>query len=221
MKIVKSLIILIVGLGFCSCEDVFVNEIDEKEVVLIAPGDGLVTELSQLTFWWETIEDVDNYNIQIVSPSFENVAEVIVDSLTPNSSIEFSLVPNKYEWRVKAVNSISETEYSAASFEITETIVDISSKQVKLTSPADKHTTVNTDITFLWEKLQGANTYNIIIVKGSFDIVEDKILDIETADLDVSQTLTPGNYEWKVKGVNEISETGYTQYSFTIEESTE
>lgn len=216
MNVIRLITFIAFVSSLFACEDIIEKEIDEKTVKLLAPADNILTDINEITFWWESLSDVDHYNIQIVTPSFENAEKVIADSLIENSNIDFTLLPGKYEWRVKAINSISETDFSTASFEISQTQVDLSTSSVQLTSPKDNISTSNTEINFIWEAVNGAYTYNIQIVKGSFDLVEEQILAAEINELSVSVALGPGNYEWRVKAANLDSETSYSVRSFEI-----
>ena len=62
---IKGLITLIV-LTLIGCEDIFEADLSGEVVVIIAPKDGLQTEIQPNTFWWEAVEGAEGYNLQIV-----------------------------------------------------------------------------------------------------------------------------------------------------------
>ncbi len=56
--------------------------------------------------------------------------------------------------------------------------------------------------TFWWEELVGATGYNLQIVQNKFDSLPIFTLDTITPKTKFKFTLKPGNYEWRVLGVN-------------------
>ncbi|MFV0572065.1 MAG: hypothetical protein ACK5M1_06510 [Xanthomarina gelatinilytica] len=98
------------------------NDISNKQVVLLAPADGVTfTDVNTINFSWEAVLDADQYVIQIATPNFQNALEVITDQTLNNTQFSASnLEANAYEWRVKAINTSSETLYSKYSFTVEE-----------------------------------------------------------------------------------------------------
>lgn len=81
--------------------------------------------------------------------------------------------------------------------------VDLSNSSIVLISPIDNHSDSLQSKTFSWEELEGSKEYRIQIATPSFDsivtIVVDSTVDVPT----LSISLTPGSYQWRVRGENE------------------
>lgn len=96
---------------------------------------------------------------------------------------------------------------------------DLEPESVVLTTPMDMDTLENYTVNFWWQELEGADNYRVQIVSGSFSLpnalIFDSISEANVFDL----TLSPGEYEWRVKGINGSSETDYTTFSFFINQN--
>ncbi|MHA7832356.1 MAG: fibronectin type III domain-containing protein [Flagellimonas sp.] len=112
--------------GFCSCEDILeVPDISEQSVTLLAPSDGTVLEVNEVNLNWKEMEEAEGYNIQVATPTFENAAQLVIDSIVKIDSLGYvstrlnkSLANGFYEWRVKAFNRGFETSYTSSSFQV-------------------------------------------------------------------------------------------------------
>jgi hypothetical protein len=108
-----SLLLFFLICIFCKCKDTFIADISSKKVVLTAPADSLILNDSIPTFFWNELEEADNYRIQIVSPGFDTIERVFTDSTVSSNLFTKSLNRGRrYQWRVKAVNGGSQTAYS-------------------------------------------------------------------------------------------------------------
>ncbi|MEM9686564.1 MAG: fibronectin type III domain-containing protein [Bacteroidota bacterium] len=113
------LLLLACVIHLLSCEEIIGEEdISEVQLVLTAPSDGAVLTETDITLSWEPLKGADQYHIQIATPSFEGALQVVKDSILPGNNLSVALTPNAYEWRVKAVNSAFETEFSTGAFSI-------------------------------------------------------------------------------------------------------
>lgn len=96
---------------------------------------------------------------------------------------------------------------------------NIDNKAVILNSPANNLTTIQLTHTFWWDLLEGAESYNMQIVEGSFSSVTALLLDSNITTNKFDYTLYPGVFQWRVKGINNGSETYYTTFTLTIDSS--
>jgi hypothetical protein len=108
----------LLSIGVWGCEDILEEvDISEQQVVMTAPTEGSVVTQSQVSFSWETVEEATSYKVQVATPSFEQAAQVMVDTLVKVDStfvgtfFSRKLDNAKYEWRVKAQNSGFATPY--------------------------------------------------------------------------------------------------------------
>ncbi|MBC6999639.1 hypothetical protein [Cytophaga sp. FL35] len=130
VKLFKALTVITISVLF-GCEEVLeVPDISNQVVEVIAPKDSAIVTLTNVNFAWHETADTESYKIQVVRPSFEQAAEILLDSTIVLDSTFLgtkatkNLASGNYEWRVKAVNSGYETVYTANKF-----IVQISENQ--------------------------------------------------------------------------------------------
>jgi len=97
--------------------------------------------------------------------------------------------------------------------------VPVDDKTVELLSPGERAESANYDITFLWERTENALAYRLQIASPTFTDAQFYYADTTMKNNRFEISLEPGNYEWRVKGLNGSTETAYTTRSFTIYES--
>ena len=115
MKKVSLILLLCI---IVSCEAIFVEDISNDSVILLAPTDNTQITSGNNTFSWQLLDDAEMYEVQIAKPNFQNATEILLDSVVNSNSIIENIEVGNYEWRVKAVNSEYDTSYSKASFTV-------------------------------------------------------------------------------------------------------
>lgn len=108
----KVLISLIVFQFLTACDAVFVENISDKKVVLVSPSDSVEVQAGFVNFHWNSIEDATDYRLQIAMPSFVDPSQIVLDTAIVDISFKDSLTIGDYQWRVKAVNSDYQTNYT-------------------------------------------------------------------------------------------------------------
>ncbi|MDP2721464.1 MAG: hypothetical protein Q8O72_01800 [Bacteroidales bacterium] len=207
--------VLFVMIIFTSCKDIIVMDISDEKVVLLSPYDHLESYSSTQTFWWEYVEDAEKYQLQVVSPDFVQTETLVLDTLITKDQFLYNLVPGKYQWRVRALNSVYSTDYTIFSLQIDST-QDLTSETIILRTPLQNDTTNKQILTFSWDKLYNADTFNVVLLfEGSPSI------DTLTAENSISLSLIDGQgaYVWKVNASNEISRTEYSERQFYLDTS--
>lgn len=204
---------LILMLIMSGCEDVIEPNISTERVVLLSPPDSLVSTLVLQTFWWEEVEGADYYTLQIVSPAFTNIIQLITDTTLYSTKFNYSLLPGTYEWRVKAVNFGYETSFTVHRLTIDST-PDISHQTIRLIAPPTFDTTNQTVLFFDWERLYNADNYNFQLWYQDVPLIsENRIWDSVTKALDEGD----GPYSWRVRGQNATSNTPYSSRSVFLD----
>ncbi len=104
----KILIYISLLLGTFGCDEVFDKDIADEKVSLFAPANN--TEIiasgdTAILFKWNELEGAKNYQIQIVSPSFQAPVLALTDSLVTKTQFSTSLSAGKYQWTVTAINN--------------------------------------------------------------------------------------------------------------------
>ncbi len=114
----KKIYLVILLSLFLGCEAIFVEDISGDTVEILAPQSNTTISSGNIDFNWQLVSEADSYNIQIATPNFQNASQILTDSITSGIIYQKNLDAGEYEWRVKAMNSEYETEYSAASFTV-------------------------------------------------------------------------------------------------------
>lgn len=81
-------------------------------------------------------------------------------------------------------------------------VKDISEEQIKIVTPKDNVVIKNNEITMVWEALEDAEEYHVIIVAPSFSKVLYYACDSVTKDYKIKISLPNGAYEWSVQATN-------------------
>ena len=121
----KTLTVFLIIFVTQGCQDILeVEDISDSKVELIAPLQGSVVGDSMVNFTWNSIDGANSYLVQVATPNFESAAQIVLDSIivvdttfigTRASKI---LINSEYEWRLKAMNSDFETEFSSSGFSV-------------------------------------------------------------------------------------------------------
>lgn len=93
---------------------------------------------------------------------------------------------------------------------------DISKNEITLVAPANNAPFFSTGVTFTWETAEGATKYQLQIAKPNFANPLQIVLDTIITTTTFTQQLAIGAYEWRVRALNESSETKYSSRSFAI-----
>lgn len=106
-----------------SCNEIlFVEDISEEKVAVLAPLDETEVLSGTIIFSWEANESVPAYQLQLATPDFENASQILIDTIITTRSYTESLEANTYEWRLRGVNSEYETSYTTQGFVVIETL---------------------------------------------------------------------------------------------------
>lgn len=197
-----------------SCEDIFEKNLKKENVEILAPYSGLETNISTITFWWNKLDGATGYNLQIVTPTFSNIIKLVLDTNITTNKFTFSMIPGSYQWRVKAYNNSSETDYVTYSLTIDST-ANLTQQTIVLVSPSNHDTTNITAFTFKWDTLYNADDYRFEIWTPDFSGTQLLSLTLETDSL--HYTLSEGAYEWGVRGQNSSTNTQYSKRSLYID----
>ena len=210
----------IVVLLFFACEEIEQDELDNDRVNIIAPTDSLATTILSHTFLWEPVKKADGYILQIATPSFNQIQQLILNQDVTETSYDFTLSPGKYEWRVKAYNNISETPYRTYFLSI-DSSLNLGGAQVILSSPDDFFTTSNTTFTISWQGIASADEYRLEIRSPDWEtgtLVINPVLTSQTSFTNTDFTYGEGDYAWSVAAENGFSKSGFsTPRHFTVD----
>ena len=210
---IQRISLFFVLLLFVGCKAFFEQDITNQTVTLLAPTSGVKTEIASQTFLWEQIDGASDYRLQIVSPSFDSIRVMVLDTIISTDKFSYVLYPAVFEWRVRAENSVYQSSWAMGKLQVYST-TDLTGQKVNLLAPGTI-TNCNT-VNFQWDILYNANHYTLVVYKDLWQGVP--AVSPTTVDTTfLTSTLTDGNYIWGVKAQNSTSETLYSQKSLIVD----
>jgi len=194
------------------------EDISAVVVTLLAPSDDATVTSSSVNFNWEMVQGAENYVLQIATPDFQNPIQIVVDETLTTTSFQTDLLNEQYQWRVKAVNSSSETAYAMHDLRVDDSNSDdISDQIVSLLAPSENATLTDTEVSFTWQAITNATQYELQVAFPNFDNPQQFVVNQRFDNADTqSFELLEGVYEWRVKALNDDSETMYSTSSFDV-----
>lgn len=192
------------------CSEIIAPDISQETVIALTPADGALVpaatvpasanELSlpanTITFWWEPLSSETNYQLQVVSPSFEAPAYLVLDTLVADNKLDVQLGSGIYAWRVRADNGAYQTAFSAANqFSIEK--ADADSKTIQLIYPSPDFVTNASLIGFSWQAFDETAQYSLNITSEHYRL--DTVVAKQAVDV-----LLPRKdhvLEWQIKMV--------------------
>lgn len=213
-KISVFILSAICAMFLLSCEDFFEANLEKESIHILAPANGQETNISTITFWWNEVEGAEGYNLQIVSPTFSNITQLVLDTNITKNKFTCSLLPGTYQWKVNAYNNSSETDYMTYSLTIDST-ADLTQQTILLTLPSNYDTTNQTLFAFMWDTLYNADDYRFEIWTPNFSGSNVVSVTLETGSF--NYTLEEGAYEWGVRGQNSSTNTQYSKRTLYVD----
>lgn len=197
---------------FNSCEEFIEVNLDNKSITIFSPANNTVTSNFTQTFWWEEVKGAESYQLQIVKPDFTAIQQLIVDTTVSTTKFIYSLQPGTYQWRLRAKNGSSQTDYFTYNLTIDSTL-DLSGQPVILSSPADNYYANSFSNTFTWQTMPNADSYILQILSGT------TVINTQTSTALTSNYTfaSQGEYQWRVFAQNSTSNSSYYTRTITID----
>ena len=197
------------------CELIEEENLGNDRITLLAPADTMETDIVTQTFWWEKLEGAARYRLQVVYPSFAQVESLIADTLVSGNQFALALYPGDFEWRMRAENSTSNTDWQYRSFQIYYTD-DLSRQTINLKQPAENGYTNREEILFKWDTLSIADSYLFQLYENEWQgtLVDDSLVEKKG---DIRFPLEEGVYYWGIKAINEVSQSLFYKRQFTVD----
>ena len=115
----KQFVILLLSLLlFAACEDIFVKDISDKEINIVAPKNNNIMNKNEVTLVWDELEGAQEYHVIVVAPSLAEVLYYACDSITEDYKLKITLPNGSYEWFVQASNSAHTSRKSHDTFRV-------------------------------------------------------------------------------------------------------
>lgn len=186
-----------------SCDDFFEKDISTEKVTLTTPVNGNSYTDSIIYFSWKEVKGATSYHIQVVTPSFANIQKLLFDSVTEKTTVNCEFTFGNYQWRVSALNTSYETNFSTDSFNITEPLL-VEDILIELKTPENAEVKKNNNVEFEWIKNDESYKYNFIVKMNSWN--DSTVYFESTFKNKITIALSDGTYYWGVAAVIENNE---------------
>lgn len=183
------------------------TNLDKQHIILKSPVDNYYTKSNTITCSWNTVSLADYYELELLNVTNGETSVITVPNIVDGTFILNSTnlaAEAKYKWKVKGVNTTSQTLYSSNTFSIDRT----NPNQPSNVLPAQNATfTPNQSINFTWSiatdtgVIQSPISYTI---EFSNDVNFTTLIqqnDVTTASFDKAFAVA-GNYYWRIKATD-------------------
>jgi hypothetical protein len=205
-------------LTFSGCTAIIEENLESQTIDIIAPRDGAVSADNVQQFVWDPVEFATEYKFQVAKPEFLMIDKLVVDTITTASKMTLNLPPGMYEWRIKALNSSSETKYFTRRLTVNDT-TNLNGSEVILSYPLQNGYVNSVTPTFRWDVVPNAKEYDFKIYEGDFEnsnLVTNEISTTNTSVL-LTVSLSEKVYSWGVRAENDLSKTLYSSRTFLVD----
>jgi hypothetical protein len=218
-KTLKIISLLFIVISLVSCKEVFEKDLSMQNISILIPQNNTVTSIRNVHFKWNKLEDATSYTLEIVSPSFSNIYYFDVDSTFPNNEIFIDLKIGVYQWRVRANNNATKTDFTLPSNFTIDSSSDLTRQSVVLTSPINGFISDRLSLNFMWNLMSFADDYDFELREGtdftSGSPVASNYNILTTSSL--VNTLQEKKYIWGVRAKNTTSLSSYKTRSFFVD----
>ncbi|WP_439697202.1 hypothetical protein ACFGVS_01685 [Mucilaginibacter sp. AW1-7] len=197
-----------------ACKEFIEPSIAKRQVTLEAPANLYQSTKYTINFWWDGVEDALAYRLQVVTPGFDSIGGLILDTLVKDIKFTSTLEPGNYQWRVRAENGSSQTAYSPArSFIIEQS--SLTNQTVTLSSPSNNTSTSVNAALFKWNSLYGATKYQVEIDTNNFANEDALVYNQVVPGLQVNFTFPKDQvYGWRVRAENETEQSKWSAINY-------
>ncbi len=218
MKRLNRWFYLPIVLLFCQCDDILEEDISDDAISIIAPSDGANIEGNVVQLRWRSLEGADDYRLQVM---VENNQFIILDSLISGTLFNYQIEPGVYTWRVRGENFAYFTPYTFESAFSVVASLDLSDQIITLESPDDNRYINNADLSFSWQLISTADTYEFEILQvenlGETSIFKESNLVGSSIAIPDGTITEDAEYIWQVRAVNSSSQTRFFRRKFFLD----
>lgn len=193
------------------CKDIIEENISNKKLDVISPSTEYVTAHYTVSFLWNEVKGARSYRLQLVNPSFNSIQNFVLDTSLATLRVAITLTPGEYEWRLRAENGSSNTDYVIGKI-LVDTNTDFTGQDFNVYAPADYWYTNSIYVGFSWDVYPFATTYEYVLSDTNNISIRSK----SVSGLSIADTFAEGVYKWKVRAINDSNNThtDYSQYRY-------
>lgn len=198
---------------FTGCKALIEENIRGSKVNVLFPKTGDSLNTYNVTFWWDQVPDATSYELQLVQGTFSNIQNFILDSTITSTRYTYILTPGTYQWRVRALNNSTQTDFTTQSFVVLRND-SLGAQGVILQYPPDNFFSNHTSQTFRWYPIPQTTYYTFQLLTAAGGLVYTTDLTTDTIVLD---NIQQGELQWRVRASDNSSSTAFTTRALNID----
>lgn len=177
------------------------SDLSQQTLIVSSPPQNHTTNQTNITFSWLPFDLADDYRLEVASPDFNGT--VLLDINLAATTISYTFDVGTYEWRIRAQNSSSNSQYTSGTL-----VIDTTAPQAPaLILPADNAVIMTDTANLQWTTGSGG-IYDTVYVYGDSSLA----IPIQTIG-SANQTIeyinaNNGTYYWRVRTTDEAGNTG-------------
>jgi hypothetical protein len=180
------------------------SDLSQQVVVLTNPIDNFQSNVHTMSFSWQSLYSADNYQFRLSDNNGVLISDTVIYS---NSVVINNLSEAIYNWKVKALNSISQSQFSERTFTI-----DFTAPIAPYNLLPSFGSTVSLGDSLTWSTASDAVIDSVYIATDS--LFNNLISINESSSPYILPALpTIGNYYWKVLSLD--AATNSSNFSIT------
>lgn len=212
-----SKIAIVIGIMTVSvligCKALIEENFRGSKVKILFPKTGDSLSTYSITFWWDQVPNANNYELQLVQGTFDNIQNFILDSTMTANRYTYILTPGTYQWRVRALNNSTQTDFATQSFVVLRND-SLGAQSVILQYPPDNFYSNQTTQTFRWYPISQTTYYTFQLLTSAGGLLYTTDL---TTDSIVLGNIQQGELQWRVRASNNSSSTAFTTRALNID----
>lgn len=209
--------LLVMVVSVTACEEIFDEDLSNKKLEILAPSNNLTTTKTTLTFWWNEMKDADIYQLQVVRTHFDSISSIAADTSLAGNKFALTLNPGRYQWRVWAENTGTNSDTVTYNLTIEDT-PDLSEQEVVLNNPDDNAVFGVQNVTFSWYELPNATDYVVVFKETNWE--GDNVFNpVYLSETEVEKTFDEGKYAWGVRALNSTSQSLVKVRTFYVDQT--
>ena len=202
-------------------KDIYGNEIETEEITIYInpkePTTNAVESCSALPdITWNAVTGATQYELEVYTTSDYSGTPIIKTVVVGTSYTPSTALANaNYYWRVRAVTVDSDMEFYSDWVQSNFTISVV--ENVNLTSPANTSVVAALNVTFTWDAVAGANSYDFELNIDNSSFSSPTTVTTTGLSTTISSLSDNHKYYWRVRAHIGSCIGNWTQYNFDID----
>lgn len=159
-------LLLSILLTLVGCNLIFEEDLSKRKVDLLSPPNSYTTYTQTQTFVWDSLPDVSQYRVQIVSKRFDFIEDYVLDTLVKGNRLTIALHPKEYQWRVIGLNNSSESGYYTYDLTVVQD-TSLVNQILNVIAPTANLNYEKDSVAFWWTALGLADQYQLQVDRKS------------------------------------------------------